>query len=148
MSGKTDKFPGATFVADALAIDLRANGAISSYPLALRMTYATAKGSNAAYKNILNLNGSGDRTAYSIEGEVGLIEDRLNLSLGFRGGKSGDEKNSVDNALVLGAVYALPHMVQLRVNHIIYSGDFYDLPANLRSNYGNRLTTVMLSAAL
>ncbi|MBE9531615.1 MAG: hypothetical protein IME98_02280, partial [Proteobacteria bacterium] len=122
MSGKSAKFPNTTFAAEALGFDVRANSAIGSHPVAVRMTYATAKGSDSTFKNILNLEGTSAREAYSIEGEIGIIEDRLNLALGFRGGKTGDETNNVDNAVILGAVYALPNAVQLRVNHIIYSG--------------------------
>ena len=148
MQGKGKRFGGSIFSAEAVAFDARAKGYIGTYPLTLRLSYAIAKGSRGSYRNLMNLNASEARSAYSVEGEVGVVEDKLNLSLGYRAAKTGDAVNNNDNALVLGVIYALPHMVQLRVNHMIYSGDYYDLPANLRRNYGSRLTTVMLSASI
>ncbi|MBE9532227.1 MAG: hypothetical protein IME98_05425 [Proteobacteria bacterium] len=132
---------------EAFAIDAQAQGLVDIYPVGVYFTYAQAAKSSPTLENFFNTGTNDDKTAVAILGEVGVIPNRLTLSLAFLLGDTGGVANNEDNATTLGAVYMLAQNVQLQANHTFYSGSYYDIPANNELAGGDNLTTLMIFAA-
>ena len=131
----------------AWAIDAQAQGVVMALPLGVYVTYGNAEKSKTGEpENIFNSN-SNDETAWAIVGELGVLPNRLTATLGYRSGDTGEASDNKDNALVVGVLYQVAQNVRLELNHSLYSGNYYDLPANNEDANGDQLTTLMLFTA-
>jgi len=144
----TGKSGGTTYThVDAFAVDAQVQGNIG-LPLGVYLTYGDAKKSKTdEIANMFNSSTTGDKKAWSVLAELGVLPGKATVAAGYRSGKTGAEANNKQNAITLGATYQLAQNVQLQLNHSMYSGSFYDLPANNEQSNGDRLTTLMLFAA-
>ncbi len=132
----------------AWAIDAQAQGKVLDMPLGVYAAYASADATSTTdITNIFNTNTNGDRTAWSIVAELGVLPNRATVAVGYRSGDTGDNANNNDNAVTFGATYLLAQNFELQVNHTIRSGDYYDLKSNNEQANGDQLTTVMIFAA-
>ena len=132
----------------AMAIDAQAQGMVRSMPLGVYVTYGNAEKSKTGKpENLFNSSTNGNRTALSVTAELGVMPGTTTVSLGYRAGDTGAASNNKDNALVLGAIYKIEQNVRLELNHSMYSGNYYDLPANNEKKDGDQLTTLMLFSA-
>ncbi|MBI5875678.1 MAG: hypothetical protein HZB81_07545 [Deltaproteobacteria bacterium] len=144
----TGKYNGTTRTkADAFAVDAQAQGNVG-LPLGVYLTYGDAKKSKTnEVANMFNSNTAGDKKAWSLLAELGVLPGKATVAAGYRSGKTGATAYNKQNAITLGATYLLAQNVELQLNHSIYSGSYYDLPANNEQSNGDRLTTLMLFAA-
>ncbi len=129
------------------ALDAQAQGSILSLPIGIYLNYAEAQGSTANEPmNIFNSN-PGDKRAWSVLAEVGVLPGRVTVAAGYRDGNSGAIGPSTESAVTVGATFLLAQNFELQVNHSFNSGDFFDIPANNELANGDQLTTLMIFAA-
>lgn len=127
----------------AWALDAQAQGSVSSMPLGVYVSYASAEKTKAGEpENIFN-SASNDKTAWALIGELGVIPNKLTASLAYRSADKGTASKSEDTAITLGVTHNTAQNIQLQLNHSLYGGDAYDSkPAG-----GDQLTTLMLFTA-
>src|SRR4030066_388414 len=127
----------------AWALDAQAQGSVSSMPLGVYVSYASAEKTKAGDpENIFNSE-SNNKTAWALIGELGVIPNKLTASLAYRSGDKGTAAKSEDTAITLGVTHNTAQNMQLPLNHSLYGGDAYDpKPAG-----GDQLTTLMLFTA-
>lgn len=134
--------------AEAWALDAQAQGEVGSMPLGVYFSYARADKSKtgaADNVNVFNSSTRKNKSAVAINGELGVIPQRLTAALGYRAGKDGDSNNDGtqrQNAFTMGLVYVAMQNLEFQLNNSWYNGD-----AKLGPNNGNMLTTLMLFAA-
>jgi hypothetical protein len=156
-------------VTDAWGMDFQAQGRWNRIPVGVYAGYARADGSftprnlflNPEFRspegglqsavatpsvliappgNLFNSE-PGTRQAVSLSGEVGVVPDRLTLSVGGRYGKNGKVTGQDDLAGVAGATFLLLQNIQLQVNHVISGGEAWSSAA------GKQKTILMVFAA-
>jgi len=133
--------------AEAWALDAQAQGSILNLPAGLYLNYAEAQSSTTGEPvNIFNSN-NGDKRAWSILAELGVLPGRVTIAAGYRSGNTGAIGPSQQSAVTVGATFLLAQNFELQVNHSINSGDFFDVPANNELANGDQLTTFMIFAA-
>ena len=134
--------------ADAFAVDFQAQGTVGGkYPLGVYLSYATAgKDPAGGTTNIFNTNIE-DEKAWAILAELGVIPDRATVALAYRNGDTGAAANNEQTAITLAGTYLVAQNFELQVNHSMYDGDWYDVPANNAGGNGDQLTTLMIFAA-
>lgn len=133
--------------ADAWAVDAQVQGNVG-LPLGVYLTYGDAKKSKTnEVVNMFNSSTTGDKKAWSLLAEVGVLPGKATVGLGYRAGNNGAAANNKQNAKIVGVTYLVAQNVQLVLNHAIYNGSYYDLAANNEQANGDRLTTLMLFAA-
>lgn len=144
----TGKSGGTTYTkADAWAIDAQAQGNVGM-PLGVYLTYGTAKKKAAgSYTNLFNSGTTGDKKAWSLLAELGILPGKVTVAAGYLSGNTGAAANNRQNATTLGATYLLAQNVEFQLNHSVFSGSYYDLAANNEQSNGDWLTTLMLFAA-
>jgi len=128
----------------AWALDAQAQGRVSSMPLGVYVSYASAEKTKDGdpVENIFNSE-SNDKTAWALIGELGVIPNKLTASLAYRSGDQGTATDSEQTAITLGVIHNTAQNIQLQLNHSLYGGDAYDpKPAG-----GDQLTTLMLFTA-
>ncbi len=126
----------------AYAIDAQILSQISTMPLTFVASYASAqKGTNG-----INLYNNGNaaaafaKSAFTFGAELGVIPNIATVQLGYRWGKNGQDagvlssgvangSNASDNALLLGATYALALNVRAELTYTRSSGDVYNYNA-------------------
>ncbi|MFQ5480027.1 MAG: hypothetical protein ACE5DW_01990 [Thermodesulfobacteriota bacterium] len=145
--GTTKLGSGVREKARGWALDAQAQGTIVSIPVGLYLNYAEAEGTTPGdTMNIFNSN-PGDKRAWSILAEVGVLPNRATIAAGYRSGNSGKIGASSESAVTVGATFLLAQNFELQVNHSFNSGDVFDIPANNELANGDQLTTLMLFAA-
>ncbi len=131
------------YATHAWALDAQAQGSVSSMPLGVYLSYASAEKSNAGEpENIFN-SASDDKTAWALLGEIGVIPNKLTLSLAYRSGDRGTATDNEQTALTFGVTHTAAQNIQLQLNHSLYGGDAYDP----KPEEGDQRTTLMLFAA-
>jgi len=127
----------------AWALDAQAQGRVSSMPLGVYASYASAEKTKAGDPvNIFN-SASDNKTAWAIIGELGVIPNKLMASLAYRSADKGTATKNEDTAITLGVTHNAAQNIQLQLNHSLYAGDANDpKPAG-----GDQLTTLMLFTA-
>ncbi|MGC2456426.1 MAG: hypothetical protein WA435_00320 [Gallionellaceae bacterium] len=148
---------------NATAIDAQMLGEVGGMPLTLVASYATAPASGQwgganGNGNLFN-QGNGNETikSFNVGAELGVIPNKATLQLGLRRASSGNfvpgtsSGNASDNAVMIGATYALALNVRLELTFVKASGDMYNgAPTSMNdpnSNavYGDRMTTLDLA---
>lgn len=143
-----DDAPAGNYQTKAWAIDAQAQGQAGNMPLGVYISYASADKSNADEPaNYFNSKTTGDKTAFAILGELGVIPNKLTVAAAYRAGDTGATSNNKQNAITLGLTYHFLQNARLELNHSIYSGSYYDLAANNEEADGDQLTTLMLFTA-
>lgn len=144
----TGKVSGTTYIkTDAFAVDAQLQGNVG-LPLGVYLTYGDAKKSKTnEIANYYNSSTTGDKKAWSLLAELGVLPGKATVAAGYLSGKTGAAANNKKNIATLGATYLLAQNVELQLNYSMYSGSYYDLAANNEQTNGDRLTTLMLFAA-
>jgi len=127
--------------AEAWAIDAQAQGGVGALPVGVYLTYGKAP-SSSDDPNIFNETGTGDKSAWTVAAEVGVIAQKLTVAAVYRDGNSGAAGDDTDDATTLGVVYTPIQNLQVQLDHTWYTGDGGPTP-----DEGNNLTTLMLFAA-
>ena len=133
----------------AWAADAQAQGKIGNFPLGVYLTHAVAKASQPGETPNFFNDTANDKSATAIAGQLGVIPNKVTLMLGYRAGHTTHPVtggSAADNAWTIGGTYQFAQNVQFQVQHSSMKGSFYDDPRPA-GDVGNRLTTLMLSAA-
>lgn len=142
-SGKASSNNGGApvdYVTEGTAVDLQLQGQVGKMPLGVYAVYALAP---YDAKNIYNRSGPNAKNAWSLQGQLGVIPNRLSLMLGYRSADTGARTRNRDNATTLGFQYKLVQNAKIEVSHRMLSGNRYSpKPGN-----GDQLTTLMLMFA-
>lgn len=129
--------PG-VFNTKAYAIDAQALGTIAGHPLTLIASYANApsdgmpSGVPDGFQGNLFNPGTATRSSFNVAAEFGVIPDKATIQLAYRNAHSGFAvpgttiTNATDNALLVGATYAMTLNVRLDLTYSHYSGELYD----------------------
>lgn len=144
----TGKNAGTTYIkADAWAIDAQAQGNVGM-PLGVYLTYGDAKKKGTgSFTNLFNSSTTGDKKAWSLLAELGVLPGKVTVAAGYLSGKTGATANNKQTAATLGATYLLAQNIELQLNYSMLGGSYYDLAANNERSNGDKLTTLMLFAA-
>jgi hypothetical protein len=109
--------------------DLQVQGSIAGMDSGIYAQYANAPACVGVLVANCVHNGGGTvaRKAYTIGGEMAVIPHTLIASLAYRNGQNGKlnavtGKSHTDNAINVGAIYALAQNVELHFNYAKYSG--------------------------
>ncbi len=142
----SDPANDATTHADAIAFDAQAQGKVGSYPLGLYLTYGSAAKSAAGKPNEFNSSTEGNKKAFTVGADFGIIPSQLGLEAAYRVGNNGSTtSSSAENAFTLGAIYNVAKNVSLQLNQTFYSYKVID--ESTLVNTGDRKTTLMLFSA-
>jgi len=145
--GTTKLGSGTREKAEGWAVDAQAQGSILSLPLGVYLSYAKAQATKTDKPmNIFNSN-PGDKSAWSILAELGVLPNRVTVAAAYRSGNTGAVGASDQSAVPLGATFLVTQNVELQLNHTLNSGDFFNVPANNELANGDQLTTAMIFAA-
>jgi len=136
-------FPAGSYATHAWALDAQAQGSVSSMPLGVYVSYASAEKSDAGDpENIFNAEAD-NKTAWALIGELGVIPNKTTVSLAYRSGDKGTATDNEQTALTIGVSHLTDQNIQFQLNHSLYGGDAFDpKPAD-----GDQLTTLMLFTA-
>lgn len=134
--------PAADVNTKAWGLDAQIQGELGNgMPLGIYLSYGSASGTNAGdTPNMYNGNPN-TRSVFGGVAQLGIIPNKVNISLGGRLGKTGADTNDKNNALVLGASYQFVQNVKLELNYESYSGS-----ANDAANNKNRTTFMIFTA--
>src|SRR3989337_1965490 len=128
----------------AWALDEQAKGSVSSMPLGVYVSYASAEKTKAGEPDNIFNSEANDKTAWALIGELGVIPNKTTVSLAYRSGDKGTPTDSEQTALTLGVSHLTAQNLQFQLNHSLYGGDAYDpKPAS----GGDQQTTLMLFTA-
>jgi hypothetical protein len=125
----------------AWAIDAQTMGDVAGMPLLVTASYAKASATNATdlaagtNVNLFNTNAM-DKKSFNIGAELGVIPNKATVQLAFRHASSGQDagvvaggaatgSNASDNAVMIGATYALALNARFEATYSKYSGDMY-----------------------
>jgi len=126
----------------AWAIDAQMLGDVNNMPLTLVASYAraAAQGSNPN-PNLFNpgLGGQLAMSSFNVGAELGLIPNKATVQLAFRRAQSGNDlglagggaatsTNASDNAILIGATYAVALNSRFEFTYQKFSGDMYSAP--------------------
>lgn len=123
----------------AFAVDAQMMGDVAGMPLLLVASYASAPASpnlgagGTGNQNIYNPNYL-TRSSFNIGAELGIVPNVATVQFAYRNGKSGQDvgtitgigsngQNATDNAVMIGATYALALNARLEVTYAWLSGD-------------------------
>jgi hypothetical protein len=152
--------PDGRLETEATAIDAQMMGDVGGMPLTLIASYAVAPGEpgGSAVQNMFNNdanNAVGEtKKSFNMAAEFGVIPNKATLQFGIRRASSGQFANDpaitnmTDNAILVGATYALAMNVRAELTYSKYSGSMYNAgeAAMLPGGKGNSLTTFNLWA--
>lgn len=128
----------------AWALDAQAQGSVSSMPLGVYVSYASAEKTKAGEPDNVFNSEADDKTAWALIGELGVIPNKTAVSLAYRSGDKGTASDNEQTALTLGVSHLTMQNIQFQLNHSMYGGDAFDpKPAT----GGDQLTTLMLFTA-
>ena len=128
----------------AWALDAQAQGSVSSMPLGVYVSYASAEKTEAGEPDNVFNSEANDKTAWALIGELGVIPNKTTVSLAYRSGDKGTASDNEQTALTLGVTHLTAQNIQFQLNHSMYGGDAYDpKPAS----GGDQQTTLMLFTA-
>jgi len=154
--------PDGVIETEARAIDAQLMGDIGGMPLTLIASYAIAPGepTGSGRQNLFNNSSSNtkgeNRKSFNIGAELGVIPNKATLQLGLRRASSGQSStinpantNMTDNAIMVGATFALAMNVRAEFTYTKYSGNLYEAGelAMVAGGNGDSLTTINLWAA-
>jgi hypothetical protein len=154
--------PDGRLETEATAIDAQMMGDVGGMPLTLIASYAVAPGEpgGSAVQNMFNndLNNAvnENKRSFNMAAELGVIPNKATLQFGIRRASSGQSSivnlantNMTDNAILVGATYALALNVRAELTYSKYSGSLYNAGENAMTvgGKGNSLTTFNLWAA-
>ena len=153
--------PDGAVETEASAIDAQMMGNVGSMPLTIIASYAIAPGEptgsgrqNLFNNSLGNTNGE-SKKSFNIGIELGVIPNKGTLQFGFRRASSGQSStinlantNMTDNAIMVGATYALAMNVRMELTYSKYSGNLYEAGENamISGGNGNSLVTANLWA--
>lgn len=148
------------FATKATAVDAQLMGTVSQLPYLIIASFADAPSSGASagvpggFQGNLFNPGTATRKSFNIGAELGIIPEKVTLQLGLRRAKSGyaigPTSNASDNAVLVGATYALYWNARFDLTFAHYSGDLYNgLSQQIQgpSYTGNNLTNLNFIAA-
>jgi hypothetical protein len=117
-------------------------GDVAGMPLLVVASYAKARTNGTAVtQNLFNL-GTLDRKSFNIGAELGVIPNKATVQLGIRRASSGIDASNVggtagtnasDNAVLVGATYAIALNVRAELTYSKYSGDLYGAKAQAQA---------------
>jgi hypothetical protein len=137
-------------------------GEVGGMPLTFIASYAVAPGEPGAgalqnmFNNDLTNAVNENKKSFNIAAELGVIPNKATLQFGIRRASSGQSStvnlantNMKDNAILVGATYALALNVRAEITYSKYSGSLYNAgeAAVTPGGKGNSLTTLNLWAA-
>ncbi|MHB1100577.1 MAG: hypothetical protein ACYCZR_13580, partial [Burkholderiales bacterium] len=148
---------GGTYKTRFTEVDGQMLGDAGGMPLTLIASYATAPASDVGATslngglNAYNGSSTGTRKSFNVGAELGVIPNKATLQLGLRRADSGAlvpgaaTGNATDNAIMVGATYALALNVRAEFTYSKYSGDMYNATAAATAGYvGDSMTTINL----
>jgi alanine dehydrogenase len=103
--------------------------------------------------NLFN-SGTFDRSSFNIGAELGIVQNVATVQLAYRKGLSGIDggtvggtagTNATDNAVLIGATYAIALNARLELTYSIYSGDLYTTTSTYANATGTSQTVVDLA---
>ena len=133
----------------AWAIDGQAQGKVGNFPLGVYVTHAKAKASQPGENPNFFNDTTNDKSASAIAAQLGVLPNKVTLMLAYRAGRTTHPvtgEAAKDNAWTLGGTYQFAQNVQFQLQHSNSRGSLYDAPRPA-GDTGNRLTTLMMSAA-
>jgi hypothetical protein len=154
--------PDGRIETEATAIDAQMMGEVGGMPLTFIASYAVAPGEPGAgalqnmFNNDLTNAVNESKKSFNIAAELGVIPNKATLQFGIRRASSGQSStvnlantNMKDNAILVGATYALALNVRAEITYSKYSGSLYNAgeAAVTPGGKGNSLTTLNLWAA-
>jgi hypothetical protein len=161
-SGNFGISPDGRLETEATAIDAQMMGDVGGMPLTFITSYAVAPGEPGGgatqnmFNNYVTNTANENKKSFNIAAELGVIPNKATLQLGIRRATSGQSStvnpaniNMTDNAIMVGATYALALNVRAELTFSKYSGTLYNAGENamLVGGNGDRLTTLNLWAA-
>ena len=155
--------PDGRLETEATAIDAQMMGDVGGMPLTLITSYAVAPGEpgGSAVQNMFNNNLNNavneNKRSFNMAAELGVIPNKATLQFGIRRAFSGQSStvnlantNMTDNAILVGATYALALNVRAELTYSKYSGSLYNAGESAMTvggGKGNKLITLNLWAA-
>jgi hypothetical protein len=133
----------------ATAIDFQAQGAVGQYPLGVYLTHATAPESAAGgTPNLFNAE-VGKKKATILLGELGVIPNKVTVTLALRNATTGVAGDTKDDATTLGARYNFAQNIAMRLEYTKGKREAVGAPQRFAGSAlsGDTKTAVMLSAA-
>ncbi len=133
---------GGQVEANQTFFDFQGHGAVAGLDAGLYAQYASApKCTTAIAANCSHNNGTLDRKAFTVGGEVSVIPHTLTVGVSYRNAKNGkpDAAGSVtsqtDNAFAFTAVYDLAQNVALHADIAKYSGTAYNAAGSATTEF-------------
>jgi len=124
------------FNTKATAVDAQLMGTVRDMPYLIITSFATAPSSGApsgvlgGFQGNLYNPGTATRKSFNVGGELGIIPEKVTLQLGYRRADSGfavgSASDASDNAVLVGATYALYWNARFDLTFAHYSGDMYN----------------------
>ena len=126
-SGKSKKADGTAVEANAFTADFQAQGAVREMPLGVYITYANAPKSSGGTKNWYNGSDEGDNSAFSVLGELGVLEN-LSVALGYVDATYNDHDSGKmkGNSTIVGLNYLFAANIRSELKYVSIGGDFDD----------------------
>lgn len=125
----------------ANAVDAQLMGDVAGMPLLVVASYADAPATGAAGAtndgtNLFNPGGTFKKDSFNVGAELGVIPNKATVQLALRHAHSGMDAgtvstgtangtNATDNAVMIGATYAVALNARLELTYSKYSGDMY-----------------------
>lgn len=128
----------------AYAIDAQMMGDVGGMPLLITASYAKAPATTTGNNtNLFNGNGL-DKSAFTIGAELGIVPNVATVQLAYRNAQSGIDagtiggnsgSNATDNAVMIGATYAIALNARLEATYTMLSGDVNSYANGANGNY-------------
>ncbi|MGA8864462.1 MAG: hypothetical protein WB444_11715 [Gallionella sp.] len=152
--GANTAYAAGTYTTKAHAVDAQMMGDLGSMPLTLIASYAVAPAesldpANAVYMGNAFNPGTADRKSFNVAAELGVLP-KTTVQLAYRNAKSGavdgGSSNASDNAILVGATYAVALNARFELTYSKYSGDAYNATAAAMQpgGTGDQMTVVNL----
>jgi hypothetical protein len=140
----------------AFAIDAQIMGDVGDMPLLVVASYAKAPASSSTGGNVNLFNSSSvfDKSSFNIGAELGIVRNVATVQLAYRKALSGIDggtvggtagTNATDNAVMIGATYAIALNARLELTYSMYSGDLYSTTSNYANATGTSQTVLDLA---
>ncbi len=128
------------YVTKGMAADVQVQGKAGIMPLGLYAVYAYAPYEAGS---IYNRSGPDAKNAWSLQGQLGVVPQRLSLMLGYRSADTGAKTRNRDKATTLGFQYKLAQNAKIELTHRMMSGSH----SSPKPGDGDQLTTAMFMFA-
>jgi hypothetical protein len=151
--GNDVPYTGITNAPKATIIDAQLQGDLGTMPVGFYASFGTAAAGTATETNVLNpaggtgAPGAKSANSFNVAAEFGIVPHVATVQVALRMAKNGAATNDSDNALMLGATYALAQNVSLSFHHTMQSGSAWNVDSTGNQPDGKTADTLLLQTS-